>query len=52
MFIGYIANKAYHYTKLGKRKTIQDKDVHACLVSHDELTFLEGMLDSISTDKK
>lgn len=46
MFIGHIANKAYHYTKLGKRKTVQDRDVMSCVINNDELAFLEGMLES------
>ena len=46
MFIGHIANKAHHYTKLGKRKTVQDRDIIACVTNNDELSFLEGILET------
>ena len=48
LFIGHIAHKAYHYTKLGKRKTLQDKDIYACVTANDELSFLEGILENFS----
>ncbi|XP_003383552.1 PREDICTED: DNA polymerase epsilon subunit 4-like [Amphimedon queenslandica] len=46
MFIGHIANKAHYYTKLGKRKTVQDRDIIACVTNNDELAFLEGILET------
>lgn len=46
LFIGHIANRAYHYTKLGKRKTIQERDVMTCITANDELSFLEGIIDT------
>ena len=41
-----MAKTAYQYTAQSKRKTIQKKDLDSCLVHHDEMSFLEGMLDS------
>ncbi|CAI8025444.1 DNA polymerase epsilon subunit 4 [Geodia barretti] len=45
LFISHLARQAYEYTVQGKRKTLQRRDIDACLSSHDELTFLEGALD-------
>jgi histone H3/H4 len=44
LFIGHLGRKAHHYTKIAKRKTIQDKDITSCITANDELSFLEGML--------
>lgn len=46
LFINHLARQAYEYTVQGKRKTLQRRDIDACLSTHDELTFLEGALDS------
>lgn len=46
LFIGYLARKSHVFTVQGKRKTIQRRDIDACIPVHDELNFLEGTLDS------
>ena len=46
LFTAHMAKTAHQYTVLSKRKTIQRKDVDSCVVHHDEMSFLEGMLDS------
>ena len=46
LFIGYLARKSHVFTVQGKRKTIQRRDIDACIPVHDELSFLEGTLDS------
>ena len=46
LFIGYLARKSHVFTVQGKRKTVQRRDIDACIPVHDELSFLEGTLDS------
>ena len=46
LFIGHLACKSHKFTLQGKRKTIQRRDIDSCIPVHDELTFLEGALDS------
>lgn len=44
MFVRYLSRHAHVYTVRGKRKTIQRRDVAACLPQRDEFAFLEGAL--------
>lgn len=46
LFISHLAQRAHHFTVQGKRKTLQRRDIDACLPLHDELAFLEGALDT------
>ena len=46
LFVSHLARRAYEFTVQGKRKTLQRRDIDACLSTHDELAFLEGALDS------
>jgi histone H3/H4 len=45
LFIGHLARQGHIYTVKGKRKTIQKRDIDACIPSRDELAFLEGTLE-------
>ena len=45
LFIGHLARQSHIYTVRGKRKTIQKKDIDACIPVRDELAFLEGTID-------
>lgn len=46
LFISHLAQQAHQFTVQGKRKTLQRRDIDACLPLHDELAFLEGALDT------
>ena len=45
LFIGHLAKQAHIYTVKAKRKTIQKKDIDACIPHRDELAFLEGTME-------
>ena len=45
LFIAHLAQKAHAHTLQGKRKTVQRRDIDACVPLHDELVFLERALD-------
>lgn len=45
LFVKYLSRQAHVYTVRGKRKTIQRRDVTACLPQRDEFAFLEGAID-------
>ena len=46
LFISHLARQAHQFTLQGKRKTLQRRDIDACLPLRDELFFLEGALDT------
>ncbi|KXJ19540.1 DNA polymerase epsilon subunit 4 [Exaiptasia diaphana] len=45
LFVEYFAKEAYKKTVIGKRKTIQKKDLDATVDEKDEIAFLEGVLE-------
>ncbi|XP_067824308.1 DNA polymerase epsilon subunit 4 [Heptranchias perlo] len=45
LFVEVIAKDAYSYALLGKRKTIQRKDLDNAVDAADEFAFLEGTLE-------
>lgn len=45
LFVRHISRQAHVFTVRGKRKTIQRRDVIACLPEKDEFAFLEGAID-------
>lgn len=45
LFVEYFVKEAHKRTILGKRKTIQKRDLDAAIVENDEMVFLEGTLD-------
>ena len=45
MFIAYVTRECYTQTLQAKRKTIQKRDLDACIPLRDELAFLEGTND-------
>jgi len=45
LFVEYFVKEAHKRTILGKRKTIQKRDLDATIVENDEMVFLEGTLD-------
>lgn len=45
MFVRHLARQSHIFTVRGKRKTIQRRDVIACLPQRDEFAFLEGAID-------
>ncbi|KAL5471351.1 hypothetical protein EMCRGX_G029458 [Ephydatia muelleri] len=45
LFIGYVARQSHVHTVQAKRKTVQRRDLDACIPIHDELTFLDGALE-------
>ncbi|XP_031551126.1 DNA polymerase epsilon subunit 4-like [Actinia tenebrosa] len=45
MFVEYFAKEAYKKTVLGKRKTIQKKDLDATVEENEQIAFLEGILE-------
>lgn len=46
LFTAHMAKTAYQYTVQSKRKTMQRRDFDSVVAQHDEMSFLEGMLDS------
>lgn len=46
LFVGLLSRESHVYTVRGKRKTVQRRDVDACIPNRDAFTFLEGTLDS------
>lgn len=46
LFVRHLSRQSHVFTMRGKRKTIQRRDVIACLPQHDEFAFLEGAIDS------
>lgn len=46
LFTAHMAKTAYRYMVQSKRKTMQKRDVESIVAHHDEMSFLEGMLDS------
>lgn len=51
LFVEYFVKEAHKRTILGKRKTIQKRDLDATIVENDEMVFLEGTLDQNNADK-
>ena len=45
LFVRHLSRQSHVFTLRGKRKTIQRRDVIACLPQHDEFAFLEGAID-------
>ncbi|XP_064393518.1 DNA polymerase epsilon subunit 4-like [Halichondria panicea] len=45
LFIVHLAKQSYGHTVKGKRKTIQRRDLDACIPQEDSLAFLEGAVD-------
>lgn len=45
LFVRHLSRQAHVFTVRGKRKTIQRRDVTACLPEKDEFAFLEGTID-------
>ncbi|RMX48503.1 hypothetical protein pdam_00008483 [Pocillopora damicornis] len=45
LFVDHVAKEAYKRTIMGKRKTIQKKDLDTVVDENDEMAFLEGTLD-------
>ncbi|XP_073259141.1 DNA polymerase epsilon subunit 4-like [Porites lutea] len=45
LFVEYFAKEAHKRTVIGKRKTIQRRDLDTTIDENEEMAFLEGTLD-------
>lgn len=45
LFVGHLARLSHSHTVKGKRKTVQKRDLDACIPQQDSLSFLEGAVD-------